>query len=533
MINPENNTSLSSYPPTEAVVPELEKSQSGAGSLTARTFQGLKWSYLDTGINAVLQIGYTAVMARLLTPADFGLVAMANVVLRFGSYFAQMGMGSALVQKKDLSQEEIRAGFTSNVFLSVLMFTIIWLAAPLSTYIFNNEAVVPVVRWLALSFIFTGLSTTAVSLLRRSLDFRAIAIIHIISFIIGYAGFGILMALNDFGVYSLVGAALSQGAILAFLAYLFSRHNLFFIFRWKYFKNLYSFGTRVTVISFMEFLNSNLDTMAIGRFLGEIALGFYNRAFMLVNLPMYYLVTSISRVLMPSYSKLQDDLPRLKRTFLSSLLIVGSILIPVCWGLSVASRETVLLILGNNWVESIPILQVLAIAIPFYFLSHLAAILLEATARLTAKIIIQFFTISLLIVLFIFFNKFGVLGFAISIGLVKIIEFFIYIIVIMKYLNIKFNEIISRLNSIFLSGFIVSLLIYLSGFLLRRSEFLVWQIFLSEVIIAGLILLFLITRSQLYLDFRKEIREIYLKTNTNLIKYPLISKLLRKFTITN
>jgi len=135
-----------------------------------------------------MQIGYIAVMARLLEPAAFGLVAMAQVVLRFGSYFAQMGMGQALIQKKNISKENIRAAFTSSVFLGFIFFVIIYFGAPLSLYIFNDIEVIPIIRVMALSLVLTGLSTTSLSLLRRNFRFKELAIVEIISYVIGYMG---------------------------------------------------------------------------------------------------------------------------------------------------------------------------------------------------------------------------------------------------------------------------------------------------------------------------------------------------------
>jgi len=513
MINPENNTSLPSYPPTEPVLPELEKSLSNVGSLTARTFHGLKWSYLDTVINAVLQIGYTAVMARLLSPADFGLVAMANVVLRFGSYFAQMGMGSALVQKKDLSQEEIRAGFTSNVILSGVMFWIIWLAAPLSIYIFNNDNVGPIVRWLALSFIFTGLSTTALSLLRRTLDFRSIAIIHIISLIFGYAGVGIIMAVNGFGVYSLIGAALSQGAILAILAYFFSRHNLKFIFKWIHYKRLFSFGARVSIISFMEFISSNLDTMTIGRFMGDIALGFYNRAFMLVNLPMQYLVTSFSRVLMPSFSQIQDQTYRIKNAYLSSILLVSSVLIPVSWGISVAAKDIVMVVLGDKWSASIPILQIISLAIPFNLLKHLAAIIFEAVGELNIKIKIELFNIVLLIVLFYILSDFGVIGFAVAVSVSQILVFIIYMILSNRRLHINRMEMFCALKPSLQSTIIICTFIYFFRNFIISNSIPIFVTLFIEILVSGLLLLFLFVFSPSYKPIKQELYRKYINSN--------------------
>ncbi|MDD5369037.1 MAG: lipopolysaccharide biosynthesis protein [Anaerolineaceae bacterium] len=505
--------------------------QPAAQSLTSKTLHGLKWSYVDTAVNAVLQIGYTAVMARLLSPVDFGLVAMANVVLRFGSYFAQMGVGSALVQKKDLSSEDIRAGFTSSLLLALLVFGVFYLAAPLATFIFNDSAVVPVVRVLALSFVLGGLSITSLSLLRRSLAFRSIAIIDIISFVLGYGGGGIFLALKGFGVWSLVAAALSQSAILALLAYLFTRHSVALILDWKYFKRLYGFGGRVTLISFMEFISSNLDTLSIGHFIGAAALGIYNRAFMLVNLPMYYLVTSFSRVLMPSYSRIQDDLPRLKKGYLSSIMLVGSLLVPICWGLSAASQEVVLLVLGEKWRAAIPVLQILAFATPFDLLSHLAAFLLEAAGVLNVKMLIQSFYICFLATLFFFLNKWGVVGFAMALVVGELSVLIAYTFVMRRFLKISRLEFWSAYQPAVFSGVIISLLIFGVGFLLRLSGAPVWFAFLLEVTIGAIVWLFSFSLARPQKMLRSEAIVIFHKIGAAKSTNSRVSKFLSRLRI--
>ena len=317
-------------------------------NLTSKTLHGLKWSYTGTIINSILQIGFTAIMARLLEPTDFGMMAMAGVILRFGTYFAQMGVGSALIQKKEISDEDVRAAFTSGLFLGILFFVLVWFCAPFAIFIFDNEKVIPIIRVMALSFVITGLSTTALSLLRRNLEFRSLAITEIISYVLGYGMIGITLAYNGFGVWSLVAGALSQSAFLTILSYMFSRHKLLFIYRWKYYKPLYSFGSRVSIISFFEFLGSNLDTLAIGHFIGAAPLGIYNRAFMLVNLPAQYLTSSFSRVLFPSFSRVQKEIERLKKAYLSTIMLFSAILLPTCLGIAVASQEIVLLVLGRK-----------------------------------------------------------------------------------------------------------------------------------------------------------------------------------------
>ena len=180
-------------------------------NLTYKTVHGIKWNYFSTLITSVLQIGYTAVMARLLEPAAFGLVAMAGLVLRFGSYFAQMGIERALIQKKEVNEEDIRASFTISLSLGIIFFMLTWFLSPLALYVFNNEKVIIIVKVMALSFFITALSTTSSGLLKRDLNFRSIAVIEVTSYILGYLCIGITMAFLGYGVWSLVFAALKPG----------------------------------------------------------------------------------------------------------------------------------------------------------------------------------------------------------------------------------------------------------------------------------------------------------------------------------
>lgn len=512
-------------------MPDVTVKDSPATSLTSKTLHGLTWSYIDTIINAVLQIGYTAVMARLLSPADFGLVAMGNVVLRFGSYFAQMGMGSALVQKKELSQEEIRAGFTSSVLLSIFVYGIIWILAPLSILLFKNPDLIPIVRVLGLSFVLTGLSITSISILRRGLAFRSIAIIDIISFVLGYGIGGIYLALNGFGVWSLVAAALSQSAIQAILAFLITRHSLIFIFGWKHFKQLYSFGSRVSVISFMEFISSNLDTLAIGHSLGDSLLGVYNRAYMLVNLPMYNLVISFSKVLTPAYSRAQTDTYRLKKAYISTVMLIASILIPTCWGLSVAAREVVLLVLGEKWSASITILQVLAFATPFNLLTSLASSLLEATAKLNIKVLLQAVYILFLGILFFLLSPLGVNGFAIAVVIGELILFISYTVVTARIFKLNSKDLFTQYIPALISGLIIGLLIFGVGYFFRHNGSPIWLTFFTEFILGAVGLFFFFAFASSHRILRREIYNRLLTSNIVNKNNSMINKLFQFINI--
>ena len=473
-------------------------------NLTSKTLHSLKWSYTGTIINSVLQIGFTAIMARLLDPADFGLMAMAGVILRFGTHFAQMGVGSAMIQKKEVSNEDIRASFTSSFLLGILFTVIVYLFAPLATYIFDNEKIVSIIRVMAFSFLISGLSTTALSLLRRKLAFRELAIAELFSYIIGYGLIGILLAYNRFGVWSLVAGALSQSTILATMAYFFCRHRISLIARWEYYKTLYSFGSRVSAISFFEFIGSNLDTLAIGHLIGAAPLGIYNRAFMLASLPAQYLTSSFSRVLYPSLSIVQKEIDRLKKAYLSIIMVFSAILLPICVSIAVASREIVLVILGEKWIATIPVLQILAIAIPFNLLSHFGGILCEATATLNIKLLMQVIYVMILGILFYLFSVHGIIGFAIALVIGEFVRFIAYIFITNRICKVMLGELIQAYLPSVISSIIIGSLLYFLAFFLREYNVPILLEFIFEMMV-GLILLIIIFLCKPQKILRKEI----------------------------
>lgn len=484
-------------------------------SLTNKTLNSLKWSYLSTLVASFLQIGYTAVMARLLEPTDFGLVAMAGVVLRFGNYFAQMGIGAALVQKREISNEDIRAAFTSSLILGLLFSILFYLLAPLSKYLFHNSAIVPVVRVMAFSFVLTGTSITALSLLRRNYKFRSIALIDIFSYLIGYIVIGFTLAFNGYRVWSLVIASLSQSIIVAAFYYIVSKHSRSLLFDWKYYKHLYSFGSRVSIISFSEFISSNLDTLIIGHSLGANSLGLYNKAWSSISTPMYQLTNSLSKVISPSLSQIQFDVKRLRRVYLTSIMLVAGLLIPMCAGVAAASNEIILLLLGEKWIAAVPLLQILVFAITIDFITHFAAITCEATAKLNIKMVIQLIYLFILSILLYSLSRFGLIGFAFGMVIGQLILHSAYLFFIKRMLKIDFNEIIHAYMPGLIFGLVIGPAIYLLASFLNNLNLPIYLIFLAELI-TGLALTIFLLMSGLQQNLKLEVKRILLNSDTKI-----------------
>ncbi len=361
----------------------------GEGSLTQQTVGGLRWTFTATAATLVMQLAYTAVMGRLLEPRLFGLVASAQIVLQFGTYFSEMGLGQALIQKEELEDDEVRAAFTSSLLLGGMITAGIFFAAPALSVLFSTPDVVPVARALAFSLLLTAVGLTSANLLRRQLRFKVIAIIDIASYVVAYMIVGLVLALTGFGVWSLVAASLTQVGLRAIASMAMARHGYRPLLAIKRLRSLYSVGGRISVISGLEYIGQAIIVVIIGRNAGQGPLGQYNRATLLIDLPLQNLTFGLAGVLFPTISRVQGDTARVRRAYLQSVRIVAAVLIPLGAGVAVAAPQIVEVVLGDQWGTAALLLPALAGASCLAALSFFGGITSEALGALNTKMALQ------------------------------------------------------------------------------------------------------------------------------------------------
>jgi lipopolysaccharide exporter len=434
---------------------------------TRTTVHGLKWTYAAFVASALLQVIHTAVMGRLLAPADFGLVAMAAVFLRLGGYFANMGIGQALIQRPSIDERTIRAAFTSALGLGALFAALLVLAAPLAERIFQTPDVVPIIRWMSLSFLLGGAGVTANSLLQRRLRFRLAAGVEVLSFAVGYMGVGITSALLGAGVWSLVLAALAQPAVATAAAYALAPHPLRPCLAVRELKALYSFGGKVTVISLLEFSSATVDTLFIGRALGPSPLGQYNRAQLLVSLPLDRLMRGLSQVLFPTFSRIQEDRPRVRRAYRSAVGFSAALILPVAAGIAAAADELVRVVLGTQWDAAAALVPVLTVPAAAGLMVLLAAIICEATATLNPKLLVQGTHLMVLIGLLALAGGRGLMAYAVAVAVAGLGRFLAYVVLMRRVIELP---VLAHLR-IFLPGAVTALAVgaALHGLSLARA----------------------------------------------------------------
>ncbi|MBC5991214.1 lipopolysaccharide biosynthesis protein [Pontibacter cellulosilyticus] len=457
--------------------------------LASRAFTGLKWTTASTVANAVMQIGYTSVMARLLAPEAFGLVSLATVILGFGNYFANLGLNQAIIQKEELSKENIRAAFTTSVLLGVVITVVVWFLAPTAALFFENEEVAPIVRIMAFSFLINGFSSTALSLLQREMRFKAMGIVETASYIISYLIVGVVLAYLGFGFWSLVYATLTQVVLTAIGSYFMVRHSVFPILYWPAYKPLFNYGSKMSFLGVLEYIYSQLHIILVGKVLGMHKLGIYTRAHMLVNLPMYNITRTISKVIFPSFSKLQNDVLKLGKVYLSSITLLAAVLIPVCMGILVAAPELVRIVLGEQWGEAVPVLQVLSLAIPISFITMFSGIVCDAKAELNLKIVITIVYMVVLIGLFLLLKGYGLVGFAAAVFFGEVIRMGLFQFAMKRILSVSFRNQLRCYIPGVLNGTLIAVAVHLLSLFLREMQLPVVVIFAMQLAACGILFL--------------------------------------------
>lgn len=374
----------------------MEAEHSTKPTLSQRSFKALKWNYLGAFSRVGLQFLIGIVLARLLGPEPFGLVALATLVLGFGALFADFGLASALIQRKDISARDIRYVFTLQSLVGLVLTAALVLLAGQIAEFFHRPDAVPVLQVMFLSFAIQGLGQTASALLRRELDFRRGQLAQIISYLVGYVGLGLPLAFYGLGVWSLVVAQLSQTVLGAVLVYGMTRHPVTPCFS-NGSNALLHFGLKVTATNLSNWGLANSDSVVLGRVFGVTQLGLYNRAFSLVAMPTYNIVSGLQGVLFSASSRVQGDTIRLRNTYLAAIGVMGFICLPMFGVVAVIPETMIAGIYGSKWQAAVALLTPLALAMPFSALMGLAGPLMAGMGKAGREMYAQFLSLVLFV----------------------------------------------------------------------------------------------------------------------------------------
>ncbi len=373
----------------DLVPPGDKGSPQVSDTLSRRAFTGGQWRVASLGVQGVLHLVVGVVLARLLLPADFGLAALALIVIGFATMVGDVGVGAAVMQRLVVTTAHLRVAFTLSVLAGVVIAGALFGIAPLIAILAKSPAVTPVLRVQSIVFIATGVGTVARALLQRRLDFRRLFAVDLISYLLGYALIAIGGALLGFGVWSLVFGSLVQSWLASVLSAVSARAPVKPLIAKQEMRDLLGFGVGVTVNGVIAYVGRNGDNFLVGRFLGTTALGLYSRAFNFMMLPINYLTSVIPTILIPAFAEIQLDKARVGRGYLMGVQTAALITAPVMVWIIVSAPHLIIGVYGERWAGAVLPLQLLAAAgVPRAMLG-LAGAVAQACNRVSSEMPLQ------------------------------------------------------------------------------------------------------------------------------------------------
>lgn len=350
-----------------------------------RAARGGAVALASQAVKLALRTGSIMVLARLLTPNEFGIVAMASMFTGLLNMFKDAGLSAAAVQQEIISHEQMSALFWVNLAVGSLLAMVTAVAAPVLASFYQQPELISITLWLSLTFLLAGAAVQHQAILQRNMSFVVLAVIEVVALLSSVVT-GIAMALLHAGLWSLVGMALALP--------LASSIGFWFATGWipdpprrvSGVRSLLKFGGTFTINTFIIYIAYNLDKVLLGKFWGADSLGIYGRAYQLINIPTENLNSSIGGVAFPALARVQNDPIRLKTYFLKGYTVFLSLVIPITFSCALTSDDIVTVFLGDAWNEAVPIFRLLAPTILAFAMINPFAWLMVSTGQVVRSL---------------------------------------------------------------------------------------------------------------------------------------------------
>jgi PST family polysaccharide transporter len=332
-----------------------------AGDLKRLSVRGAAATLTGQGAKFILNLASTMILARLLTPKDFGLIAMVTAITGFIMVFKTLGLSQATVQRDDVNHGQVSTLFWINVAVGVCLMLITLALAPAIAWFYKDPRLVAVTAALSPAFVFSGLTVQHEALLRRQMRLTTVAVRDVVAMSAGILT-ALLCAWAGWGYWSLVWMQVATSATNAVGVWLASGWIPGRPVRRSGVRSMLKFGGWLTGYGILNHFSRNFDTLLLGRFWGAQALGIYAKAYSLLLLPMGQVTAPMTAVAIPALSRLQDKPDRFRCYYLRAVKLIAYISMPSVVMMVVLSKEMVLIFLGPQWREAIPIFMILGIS---------------------------------------------------------------------------------------------------------------------------------------------------------------------------
>jgi teichuronic acid exporter len=413
-------------------------------TLSSKILRGTFWSGLQSFINGSFSFLINLLLAKILYPEQFGLVGMAAVFVSFVQAFNELGIGAALVQKKDseLREEHFHTAFWTGIGWGILIYlAIFFLASPLAAKFYNEPVLEEIIPFMGLGILISPINLIHNAQLTKKLDFKKLAFVSNISNVSS----GLLastLAYLGFGVWALVFNSVATYVIATPLFFLATKWIPKLIWEKAAFKDIFGFGIYFTGTNIINNFVSKIDYLLIGKLLSASSLGIYTFAFLLTDTLRSQIMAIMNKVMYPIYGKLQDDIPQVKKYYLNVIKYNSIIVYPIMGFFLLFGDQFIELFFGQKWIESSLPLKILSASVLFHMMVNSNTALIRGLGKPALELKIQLFKSFFLYLPSIFLGTYyyGILGASLAILLNKILSVFIAQFFLKKLINISIYD---------------------------------------------------------------------------------------------
>ena len=478
-------------------------------TLKQKTVNGLIWSFIDNSVNLGIGFIIGIILARLLSPHEFGLVGMISIFIAISQSFIDSGFSQALIRKRECTQTDYSTVFIFNLAVGVFFYLALFFFAGSISIFFNEPQLKLLIQVLGISLIINALTIVQITQLSKRLDFKLQTRISIItSTVSGIVA--VFMAFRGYGVWSLVAKTILQYTLNSILLWYWNKWRPFLIFDKKSFKEMFSFGYKLLLSGLIDTLYNNVYYLIIGKFFSAVQLGLYSRADQFQRLPSQNITRIIQRVSYPVLVTIHNDIPKLKFAYQKLIRSTMLITFVLMLGMAAVAKPMILTLIGDKWLPSVEYLQLLCFVGVFFPLHAINLNMLQVQGRsdlfLKLEIIKKIMAIPIIFLGIFFGIKIMIIGMFFN----SLVAYYLNSYWSGKFLNYSIMEQIKDILPALLLAIMVNGVVYLAGILIKSEPVVV----LSLQISIGAILIILIgelLKLQDYIYIKEIIVEKFIK----------------------
>lgn len=460
------------------------------GSLTKAAVHGALWNGISRFGGQGLQFVTTIILASILTPDDFGTVAMASTFLLLAKIVNQFGISASIIQHKDITEEHLSSAFWVNICIGVVMCLMTILFSGAIGQFYQNDTVVKILRILAVTFIVGSAYTVHFGLLQRELKFKSIAGTIIISAILTSV-ISICLAYYGWGVWSIVWGRLVGDIAACVATMIISQWRPRFIFNLSKFKELFHFGINALGVSFLSYLILNLDNILIGKYLGTALLGVYGMAYNIISIPQKNISGIIASVAFPAFSKIQDDLQNVRVQYFRLINFITLLTFPILIGLMALAPDFIAILLNEKWRSIVIPLQILCVVGMVNSVGFTVGSVFFGLGRADLELRLDLVNLTCLALAIFIGVQWGIIGVAIAVGAEAMLLNILYFYNIAKLIETKLSKIYLSMLPNLVSGTLMGIAVYFFRITAGKYTDNILLLFTSSILVGATVYIIL------------------------------------------